>query len=298
MGTGDNERPRRMLVVHAHPDDETLATGVLIARRALEGQDVHVLTCTLGDEGEIIPPELAHLGSHRDDTLGAYRRGELGRAVAALGAHVHVLGEDELGRGKSRYRDSGMAGTASMKDPRVLAQAPMKQVADDIAAHIRAIRPDVVVTYDERGGYGHPDHIRVHHAVCAAVHSLPEQERPPLWAVVTPYSEAVNDRAWAAAHTPRGRGLTFLLEDAPLPAGVVPDDAAPWRVAGPPEAWNRRDAALREHATQAEVGDGWFALSNRIVSRLVLAEWYAPMDPETGRLLKVSPDDIDPALAP
>lgn len=287
-----------MLVVHAHPDDETLATGVVIARRALEGQEVHVLTCTLGDEGEIIPSELAHLAADRDNTLGAYRREELERAVAALGAHVHVLGEEERGRGTARYRDSGMAGTASVKDPGVLAQAPMKQVAGDIAAHIRSLRPDVVVTYDERGGYGHPDHVRVHHAVCAAVWSLPEDERPALWAVVTPYSEAVNDRAWAAAHTPRDRGLTFLLEDSPLPAGVVPDDAAPWRVAGPPAAWDRRDAALREHATQAIVGDGWFALSNRIVSRLVLAEWFAPLDPETGRLVKVSPDEVDPRTAP
>ncbi|MEP7159783.1 MAG: PIG-L family deacetylase [Dermatophilaceae bacterium] len=294
-GSGD---PRTLLFVHAHPDDETFTTGVAIARRAIEGDDVHVLTCTLGDEGEVIPPELAHYAAKRDDTLGAYRRTELEAAAAALGAHVAVLGEDELGRGRARYRDSGMAGMPSARDPRSLAQAPIAAVARDIGAHLERLRPDVVVTYEERGGYNHPDHIRVHHAVCAALARLPEAERPALWAVVTPRSQAVRDRSWAGAHAPAHVGLTFLPEDAPFPSGVVSDDAAPWPVVGSPQALARRDDGLRAHATQVTVGDGWYALSNNVVARLARVEWYAPMDPETGRLEDVDKADIEPGLAP
>lgn len=295
QGSGD---PRALLFVHAHPDDETLTTGVAIARRALEGADVHVLTCTLGDEGEIIPPELAHHASGREDTLGAYRRTELEAAVAALGASVAVLGEDELGRGRARYRDSGMAGTPSTRDARSLAQAPITKVAREIGVHLERLRPDVVVTYEERGGYNHPDHIRVHHAVCAALARLPKAERPALWAVVTPRSQAVLDRSWGAAHVPSRGGLTFLPVDAPFPSGVVPDDAASWPVVGSPQALARRDDGLRAHATQAIMGDGWYALSNNIATRLASVEWYAPVDPETGRLENVDKAHIESGLAP
>ena len=84
---------RRLLFVHAHPDDETLATGVAVAHHVARGDEVTVLTCTLGEQGEVIPPELAHLAAEQDDALGPYRREELRRAMAAIGAEHRVLGE-------------------------------------------------------------------------------------------------------------------------------------------------------------------------------------------------------------
>ncbi len=118
-----------LLFVHAHPDDETLATGVSLAHHRAAGHGVHVLTCTLGEEGEVIPPELAHLAADRDDTLGRWRREELRRAMAALGVQHQVLGEDPASGVPSRYRDSGMAGTASAADPRAFVNADAEEAA-------------------------------------------------------------------------------------------------------------------------------------------------------------------------
>src|SRR3954447_17133613 len=97
----------RLLFVHAHPDDETLTCGIAMAHHVARGDEVHVLTCTLGEEGEVIPPRLAHLEGAADDALGPHRHAELTEALGRVGAHLHVLGA-ESGR-LSRYRDSGMA---------------------------------------------------------------------------------------------------------------------------------------------------------------------------------------------
>lgn len=288
---------RTLLFVHAHPDDETLATGVTLAQRSLEGADVHVLTCTLGDEGEVIPPELAHHLPALDDTLGEYRRHELRDAMATLVVVEHVIGEDVLGPGRAAYRDSGMAGTPSMDDPRALCRVALTEVAEAIGDHLAALRPDVVVTYDPRGGYDHPDHVRVHDATCAAVAALPVERRPPLWAIVVRRGRAVADRDWLATHAPDDQRLLLPGPDDPYPPNVVADDLVAWDVAGDPEALTRRDAALRAHETQVRVGDGWYALSNDIAARLAAVESYVPLDPETGALAPVS-GPIDPRNAP
>lgn len=271
---------RTLLFVHAHPDDETLATGVTLAQRVLDGDAVHVLTCTLGEEGEIIPPGLAHLAGDRVAGLGAHRRGELAAAMAELGVAVTVLGEDETGR--TAYRDSGMAGTESTTAVGAFARADLAEAAGAIAAHLRRVRPDVVVTYDARGGYEHPDHVQAHRATCAAVATLPPAERPALWAVVVPRSTAAADRAWVLDCAPRDQGLAFLNLDEAYPPGVVDDRAVTWRVQGSEEALSRRDAALRAHATQVRVGDGWYALSNAVAARLPKSEAYVELDPESG----------------
>lgn len=280
---------RRLLLVHAHPDDELLATGVTLAQRAAEGVDVHVLTCTLGDEGEIIPPSLAHLAADRDDTLGAYRREELARALARVGVTGHVLGESELGRGRATYRDSGMAGTPSMDHPRALCGAPLAQVASAVGAVIADLAPDVVVTYDARGGYDHPDHIRVHQATCAAVAALPAHSRPSLYAVVVRRSDAVADRAWVATHAPADQGLDLTPAEASYPPGVVDDAMVTCDVEGSAQALATRDAALAEHATQVRVGQGWYALSNNVAARLARRDSFVLLDPESGRPVAAPP---------
>ena len=148
---------QRLLLVHAHPDDESIGTGATMARYAASGAHVTLVTCTLGELGEIIPPGLAALAADRDDQLGGYRIGELSAACRALG----VIDHRYLG-GPGRWRDSGMIGTSGNDDPRSFWLADVEEAATALAAVIREVRPQVMVTYDDDGFYGHPDHIQAH----------------------------------------------------------------------------------------------------------------------------------------
>lgn len=270
----------RILLVHAHPDDESLATGVTIAHHVARGDEVTVLTCTLGEMGEVIPAELAHLDADHDDALGPYRREELRRAMAAIGAHHRVLGE---GRDRlSRYRDSGMAGTPSAQDPRCLVQADVDEAAALVRDIVVEVAPDLVVTYDEHGGYGHPDHIQTHRLVRAAVAGLPAGARPVVLATVTPVSWAEEDRRWLAEHGPADPSWT--LPEGPYPPSVVPDEAVAYEVVDD-GAVAAQVAALDEHRTQVTVVGDQYALSNDIAARLAGREAFAELDLETGALV-------------
>jgi N-acetyl-1-D-myo-inositol-2-amino-2-deoxy-alpha-D-glucopyranoside deacetylase len=145
---------RCLLLVHAHPDDESIGTGATMARYAAQGVRVTLVTCTLGEMGEIIPPALRHL---TPDALGEYRIGELNAACDALGVDDHRF----LG-GPGRWRDSGMMGTRANDDPRCFWQADVDEPAGLLADVIREVRPDAIVSYDANGFYGHPDHIQAH----------------------------------------------------------------------------------------------------------------------------------------
>jgi N-acetyl-1-D-myo-inositol-2-amino-2-deoxy-alpha-D-glucopyranoside deacetylase len=277
-----------LLFVHAHPDDESLATGVALAHYARLGHEVHVLTCTLGEEGEVIPPELAHHASDRDDSLGPWRREELRGAMAAMGVHHRVLGEDPSAGVLSVYRDSGMAGTPTAANPAAFVNADAAEAAAMVADVIVQTGATVVVTYDEHGGYGHPDHIQTHRVTCAAVASLPPRERPALYAVLTPRSWAVEDRAWLAEHVPAGPGWQVPGPGAGFPPSVVDDGLVSHEVIDP-AAVPVQEAALRHHRTQVTVGDGCYALSNDVAARLSGREGYARLDPATGALLPGDP---------
>ena len=156
--SGAEELPeRRLLLVHAHPDDESIYTGATMARYAAEGAHVTLVTCTLGELGEIIPPSLAHLADGDGARLGEYRTGELAAACAALGVTDHRF----LG-GPGRWRDSGMMGTAGNDDPRCFWRADVDQAARALLDVIGEVRPQALLTYDANGAYGHPDHIQAH----------------------------------------------------------------------------------------------------------------------------------------
>jgi N-acetyl-1-D-myo-inositol-2-amino-2-deoxy-alpha-D-glucopyranoside deacetylase len=168
----------RVLFVHAHPDDETIATGATIATLVGRGAEVAVLTCTRGERGGVIPADLEYL-LESPEKLGAYREGELATALAALGVKDHrMLGSATArweGRAPRRYTDSGMRweadgtrGPDQGADVESLTAAELGEVAADIAAVLIQLEPDVVVSYDAGGGYGHPDHIRVHDATRTA----------------------------------------------------------------------------------------------------------------------------------
>lgn len=273
---------RTLLFVHAHPDDELLATGVAIAHHVAAGDAVHVLTCTLGEQGEVIPAELAHLTAAQDDTLGPHRREELRAAMTAVGASHEVLGERPEEGVLSVYRDSGMAGSPSAGDPRAWVRADLAEAVGLVGEVIARVRPDVVVTYDEHGGYSHPDHIRTHEVVRTAVAALPGGERPLLYGTLTPRSWAEQDRAWLREHGPGGRGWT--QPDGEHPASVVADELVTHAVVDPAAA-RRRAEALRHHRTQVVVDPPRYALSNDIAARLGEREGYALLDPATGRPL-------------
>ena len=169
---------RSLLLVHAHPDDESIGTGATMAKYAAEGARVTLVTCTLGELGEIIPPDLRHL---LPDELGQHRIVELDRACAALGVTDHRF----LG-GEGRYRDSGMMGLPDNDDPRCFWQANVEEAADALAKVIEEVAADAIVTYDANGFYGHPDHIQAHR-VTRRAHELTGQAAK-LYATAMPRS--------------------------------------------------------------------------------------------------------------
>src|SRR3990170_8940136 len=145
--------PKRLLAVLAHPDDETFGTGGTLALYARLGVEVHLVCATAGEVGEA-PPDLKGFAS-----VGEMRKSELRCAAQTLGlTQVHFLG----------YRDSGMPGSPDNLHQQALAAAPLEKVAHEVAALIRRIRPQVVITFDPIGGYRHPDHIAIHNATVQA----------------------------------------------------------------------------------------------------------------------------------
>jgi mycothiol conjugate amidase Mca len=157
--------PKALLAVHAHPDDECIGTGGILARYAAEGVRTVLVTCTDGAVGEISDPALA-----TPENLAQVRDGELAESVRILGVQRLV---------KLGYRDSGMAGTADNTNPASFEQANLDEAIERVVRVIREERPQVVVTYDERGGYGHPDHIRAHQVAVAAFAAAGDTGRYP-----------------------------------------------------------------------------------------------------------------------
>src|SRR5215470_14276556 len=187
---------QRLLLVHAHPDDESIGTGATMAKYAAEGAGVTLVTCTLGELGEIIPTDLADLSSDKNDQLGEHRISELAAACAALGVTDHRF----LG-GAGRWRDSGMMGMASNDSPDCFWQADVDTAAAELALIIREVRPQVLITYDENGYYGHPDHIQAHRVARAAIRLAAEGGQGP-WQVAKFYATAVPRSVAVAAGLP------------------------------------------------------------------------------------------------
>jgi N-acetyl-1-D-myo-inositol-2-amino-2-deoxy-alpha-D-glucopyranoside deacetylase len=150
-GTAAGAHTPTLMTVHAHPDDETIGTGGTMARTVAEGKRVVLVTCTRGEMGEIVVPDLDTPDNHR--RLGEIRAGELERAMGRLG----VTEWQNLG-----YHDSDMMGRPGNHDPRSFWQADLDEAARRLVWFIRRYQPDVVTTYNDFGGYGHPDHIRTH----------------------------------------------------------------------------------------------------------------------------------------
>ena len=280
---------RRLLLVHAHPDDESINNGATMAKYAAEGARVTLVTCTLGEEGEVIVPALAHLAADRDDRLGAHRIGELAAAMKELGVTDHRF----LG-GPGRFRDSGMMGLEQNRREGSFWSADVDEAAAHLVEVIREVRPQVLVTYDPHGGYGHPDHIQAHRvAMRAAALAADADFRPNLRGPHTgspdagaPYSGApyaISKIYWN--RVPRsvaeegfarlreaGAGFPGVAEIDDIP-GVVDDTEITAAIEGAPYS-GRKAAAMRAHATQIAVDGSFFALSNDLGQPIFSAEYY------------------------
>lgn len=285
--------------MHAHPDDETINDGALMARYADEGAHVTLVTCTLGELGEVLVPELAHLSVDRDGGLGEHRVGELAAAMDVLGVTDHRF----LG-GAGRYHDTGMVWSdtgGAMVPPEVPAgsfwSADLLEATDHLVEILREVRPQVLVTYDQLGGYGHPDHVQAHRVATYAVAlAAAPSYRPELgdaWDVAKVYwtsRSAEQMREGIRSLRESGDTTTFggLDPDGPMPPFAVEEKLLTARVDGTAYV-QRKLAAMRTHATQIAVDGPFFALSNNLGEQVWGLEYYrlvkgipGPRDEQTG----------------
>ncbi|WP_256107023.1 N-acetyl-1-D-myo-inositol-2-amino-2-deoxy-alpha-D-glucopyranoside deacetylase [Streptomyces sp. ODS05-4] len=265
---------RRLLLVHAHPDDESINNGATMAKYAAEGAQVTLVTCTRGEEGEVIPPSLAHLAPDREDQLGPYRVGELAAAMKELGVTDHRF----LG-GSGRYRDSGMMGAEQNRRPGAFWSADVDEAAAHLVEVVRQVRPQVLVTYDPHGGYGHPDHIQAHRVAMRAFDLAAERAyRRDLGApheIAKVYWNRV-PRAYAEEGFARLRDAgVFAKSAAPedVPGLTADETLITAEIDGAAYA-GRKTAAMRAHATQIAVEGGFFALSNDLGQPVLTTEHY------------------------
>jgi mycothiol S-conjugate amidase len=259
---------RTLLAVFAHPDDEAFGCGGTLAREAANGTQVILVCATRGEMGEISDPALA-----TPDTLGNVREAELRNAAQVLGLQsVRFL----------PYRDSGMAGTADNKHPDAFANAPAEQVVDQLVQIIREAEPQIIITFDPDGGYGHPDHIAAHRHTVAAFHAAADARRAP-----GPPWRA--DRLFYAV-TPRG--MFNRMRDLLAAAGEDTGDLDQFAEAGlgwPDDRVNvtidvsatldAKWAALNAHRTQFGADNPFRRLPEADVRALISREYFVLADP-------------------
>jgi N-acetyl-1-D-myo-inositol-2-amino-2-deoxy-alpha-D-glucopyranoside deacetylase len=275
---------QRMLLVHAHPDDETIGQGATMAKYVARGTQVTLVTCTLGEEGEVLVPSLEHLAADKTDTLGEHRVTELANAMKELGVTDHRF----LG-GAGHYRDSGMMWDEQRRAVALpetkegtFWRADLLEASDLLVEIIREVRPQVLVTYDQYGNYGHPDHIQAHrvatYATALAAVTSYRPELGPAWDIAKIYWGAMSmNRMREGLRALRDAGDTTTFEgmepDGEMPPFMVPDD----QLSAIVEANDYADAkirAMKAHATQITVDGPFFALSNNLGNQIWGTEFY------------------------
>ena len=259
--------PRTLLAVHAHPDDESSKGASALARYADEGVRTVVVTCTGGEAGDILNPAMDQPGIL--ERMPELRREELAKALEILNVSQHYF----LG-----YRDSGMPDTEWNRHPGAFARADLDEAVGRLVEIIRRERPQVVVTYDESGGYPHPDHIRTHEVSVAAFDAAGDSSRYPeagapfqplklyYYASFTrPRIEALHGAAMErGVASPYGEWLQRWEEESPPghrePVITTQIDVAKWI----PQA---RDALIA-HASQIDPNSAWFAIPDEIIAEV------------------------------
>ena len=267
---------RRIVFVHAHPDDEAIATGATMARYAAGGTHVTLVTCTLGEEGEVHVPELASLAAAEADQLGGYRLSELREACAALG-----VTDSRLLGSAGKYRDSGMMGTPANDHPRAFWRADVAAAAGDLMEIVREVRPQVMVTYDANGFYGHPDHIQAHRVTMRAAELAAAEGIGPekVYWVAMPRSVLEAGMEHFADSSENPFAEIQKIED--LPFGT-PDDHIAARIEGLDHA-EAKLASLRAHATQIPANSWLYSLAGNFGSEFMGVEYYTLAVGEQGR---------------
>ena len=260
----DSYQGFRVLLVHAHPDDETINNGATMAMYAALGASVTLVTCTRGEEGEVLIPELSHLAANATDSLGQHRVTELALAMKELGVADHRF----LGEGVKLFRDSGMMGTEPNNRPDVFWQADLEEASDLLVRIIDEVKPHVLITYDEFGGYGHPDHIQAHRVAMRAAEKS-AWDIPKIYWNVMPISviqegidamKGIDSDFWGAE---KAEDLPFAKDDSFVHA-LVDGNAYV----------EKKMSAMRAHATQIAVDGPFFALSNNVGLQVWGNEYY------------------------
>jgi N-acetyl-1-D-myo-inositol-2-amino-2-deoxy-alpha-D-glucopyranoside deacetylase len=271
--------------VHAHPDDESIGNAATMAKYVAEGAAVSLVTCTLGEEGEVLVDELTHLAADQEDELGQHRLGELKAAMDVLGVTDFQL----LG-GIGRFRDSGMAyndqGHAIARDvlrDGIFWTTDLLEAANELVSVIRDRRPQVLITYNEIGGYGHPDHVQAHRvamyaAQLAGIASY-RRDLGPAWTIdrilwntmsKTKMVEGIRalresgDTETFKGFDPEGSPMSSMIsDDADLAVAI---DARPWM--------RQKLDAMLAHASQIRPDGPFFAGADVLGEGGMWAEEY------------------------
>ena len=254
----------RVLLVHAHPDDETINNGATMAHYADLGASVTLVTCTRGEEGEVLVPELSHLASTATDKLGEHRISELTDAMKELG----VTDFRFLAEGKKRYRDSGMMGTEPNNRPDVFWQANIEEATQYLVSVIEEVKPHVLITYDEIGGYGHPDHIQAHRIAMLAAEKSTWQIQKIYWNTM-PKSVIAESMAKM-----KELGSDFFGAESVDDLPFAKDDQFVTTLIDGNSQVEKKMAAMKAHVTQISTDGPFFALSNNLGLQVWGDEYY------------------------
>lgn len=281
---------RRLIAIHAHPDDETTSNGFTLPKYAAQGAHVTLVTSNLGEEGEIVVPEFSQLGAAEANALGGFRYWELQAACAALGVSEHAF----IG-GPGRYRDSGMMGEPTNDNPRCFWQANLDEAAAYVVQMIRRNRPQVMLTYNENGGYGHPDHIQAHRVAVRARELAADPTFAPdlgaAWQIAKLYYGVIPRSAIARGleHLrAAGEDNLFGITDAKDAPFATDDELVSAQISGSGYG-EARLAAMRAHRTQISTDNPFFKFMSQIDDGEAW-DYYqladgspGPTDPVTGR---------------
>lgn len=254
----------RVLLVHAHPDDETINNGATMAMYAALGADVTLVTCTRGEEGEVLVEEHSHKAAAHQDTLGDHRVIELAEAMKALGVSDHRF----LGEPHRKYRDSGMMETEPNNREDSFWKANFAEAINHLLSVINQVKPHVMITYDEFGGYGHPDHIQAHRVAMAAAEKSEWNIQKIYWNV-TPRSviqEGIDKMKELGSDffgAESADDLPFCKDDSFVTTHIDGNDYVEAKM-----------AAMRAHATQIALDGPFFALSNNLGLQVWGNEYY------------------------
>lgn len=278
--------PGRLLLVHAHPDDETINNGATMAKYVHEGYGVALVTCTRGEEGEILVPELANAASDKEDRLAEIREHELAEALRALGVTKHWY----LGAPDKRYRDSGMMGAPQNSRSDVFWSADVLEAADALADFIVEFKPHVLITYDEFGGYGHPDHIQAHRVAMKAAEISVERgwDIPKIYWNIMPRSvvqkgmDAMKEIGSDFFGVESIDELPFVKEDSLVHAVIDGNDFV-----------KQKQEAMRAHRTQIAVDGPFFALSNSLGMQVFGHEYYTRVKGGAGPAINSEGYEVD-----